>query len=76
MVRAWTIFAWSLNAMWQGTWPNVDPFGRPWPRGSVQSQVAGRPLANGHFACVWTVQADLDWYAKQLQLNHWMSQQP
>ena len=76
MARAWRIFTWSLHAMWMGKWPSLDPYGKPWPMGSPQASKAGTDLADGHFCCVWNVQADLDFYAKQLHLNHWRSNNP
>ncbi len=38
-------FVWSFHWMLLGVWPDVDPFGEPWPEGSRRALMAGQRLA-------------------------------
>ena len=65
----WRQFCLSLQALWNGTWPAKTMNGQDHP-------LAGRPLAGGYFALVYTNIGDLDWMAGHFQLNHPGSSRP
>ena len=52
---------WSLNALFEGRWPTIDPDGSPIPGGSL--------LAGGYYAATWLIKGDLDYFQKSLGLE-------
>ena len=76
MTRFWRLMRWSLEALWHGTWPTADAWGRDFDGDSVDGQRAGLPLAGGYYGVLWTIQGDLDWYHKAFHLSHWRHAQP
>eukprot|EP00969_Alexandrium_andersonii_P097413 4299578-Alexandrium_andersonii.AAC.1 len=63
-------------AMWLGTWPDRDAWGRPWPRGSIAARRANTPLAGGWYAALWSIRGDLEWLWKGLGLESYTSLTP
>ena len=55
------VVVWSLEALFKGVWPTQDWNGRKWEKGSLDSQRAGKPLAQGFRACLVAVTGDLDY---------------
>lgn len=53
------LFCWSLYWLFIGVWPKRDVAGNP-----ILSEKAGRPLAGGFYAAVWSLRADLEHMAK------------
>ena len=53
------LFCWSLYWLFIGVWPKRDVSGRP-----ITNEKAGRPLAGGFYAAVWSIRADLEHMAK------------
>lgn len=76
MRTVWQILAWSFEALANGRFPQVDPFGVPYPEGSIGRDRANLPLADGFCGVVWCIQGDLDYFAKNLWLRHWSSGHP
>ena len=69
----WEILTWCLFWLWIGLWPNVDWNGNPWTNPiDIDRQL--KPLAGGPtdflFGCVWGLVHDLEFYFKELLLNH------
>eukprot|EP00969_Alexandrium_andersonii_P107784 4755550-Alexandrium_andersonii.AAC.1 len=44
-----------------------------WPAGSVEAQLAGKPLADGHFCVLLSLKGDLDYFTQTLSLRHYNS---
>ena len=63
MQAIWRILKWSFTAIWNGTWPSVDAWGRKCPPSSVDGRRAGQQLANGYYGCLVQLCGDLDYYA-------------
>jgi len=74
--QLWRILAWSFEALSRGVFPVTDAFGQPFPVGTKDYIRAGKPLAGGYAGVVWCVEGDLDYFAKNLWLNHWSSAHP
>lgn len=68
MQAIWLILKWGFSAIWNGTWPSADAWGRKFPPSSVEGQKAGQQLANGYFGCVVQLCGDLDDYASYSDL--------
>ena len=60
----WKYLKWSFEAMWAGTWPSRDADGHP-----LDDPRAGQPLAGGHFAILWALKGDLDYFDNTLMLE-------
>ena len=75
MYKILTLLSWSLEALFHGIWPTTTPSGQEWPPGPDRDR-AGTPLADGHYTLLWSIQGDLDWYAKTMGLSHWRSHKP
>jgi len=73
MVECWQVMMWSLNALFEGRWPNTDHLGRPYDPQSSEGQLAGQYLAparsTGYSATVWSVKGDWDYFSKTLGLK-------
>eukprot|EP00959_Pyramimonas_sp_CCMP1952_P241863 5055484-Pyramimonas_sp.AAC.1 len=54
---------WSLEASWEGTWPDIDENGVATPPWSQRGDLAG-----GHFACLWGLVGDMDYLWKCIGL--------
>lgn len=65
------ILKWSVTAIWNGTWPSVDAWGRKYPPSSVDGRRAGQQLANGYYGCLVQLCGDLDYYATYLDVPRW-----
>ena len=61
MQAIWRILKWSFTAIWNGTWPSVDAWGRKYPPSSVDGRRAGQQLANGYYGCLVQLCGDLDY---------------
>ena len=72
----WKILCWSLRWLWLGLWPDVDPWGNKYRKGSTEWRKAKKPLANGYFGCLWLIKGDLDWYGKIMRLPQYNSLSP
>ncbi|CAE7201833.1 unnamed protein product [Symbiodinium sp. CCMP2592] len=62
------VLAWSFQILWEGVWPSADFSGKQYPAGSQEARKAGQPLMGGHFAFLFSLQGDLDYYASVLDL--------
>ena len=63
----WHIVTWSLHWLYMGKWPPVDWNGHPWTDDNpVEKALANTPLADGLFAVLLCLKADLDHFAKSL----------
>jgi hypothetical protein len=58
------ILLWSLQALENGKWPEVDHLGNPIPGG-------GGDLANGYYAVLFLLKGDLAYVAHRLKLAPW-----
>ena len=67
---------WSLYWLWLGQWPDRNADGQAYPRGSAQAAKALTPLADGHFAILWVLKGDLDYFHKELKLPHYSNAAP
>ena len=70
MDEFWDTLVWSLKALERGQWPSHDKNG---------TKIAGGrtgPLAGGYYATMWTLQGDLDYFAKNLHLENCNSHTP
>ena len=47
----WEVVVWSIHYLFLGVWPRLNWKMEEWPAGSVQAQLAGKPLADGYFVC-------------------------
>ena len=65
----WRKLCRSLQALWQGVWPDVDMEGNPDPRG-------GEPLAGGYCGIIYVRRGDLEFMASQFHLRHTSSSKP
>ena len=65
--------SWSFNALLEGVWPSRDSKGNKFPAGSDAAQKSGLPLAEGYFACLWSLIGDLDYMCSILQLPDYAS---
>ncbi len=72
----WKRLCWSLLWLWRGLWPDVDPDGNSWARGTTDHKRAGTPLAGGWYATLWSLRGDLEYFATTLGLPHPSSLQP
>ena len=70
----WRILCWSLH--WLGLWPDVDPWGNKYRKGSAEWKKAKKPLASGFFGALWVIKGDLDWCGKILKLPQYNSLSP
>ena len=73
---AFRIMCWSLYWLYEGKWPDRDPWDRVYRPGSAEGQKAPSPLADGHFACIWVIKGDLEWFGKTLKLPWFSSAKP
>lgn len=76
MRTVWKILAWSFEALAAGFFPATDAFGNPFQVGTRDHRLAGQAIAGGFVGVVWCVEGDLDYFAKNLFLNHWSSAHP
>ncbi len=77
MAHFWSHIAHGFRALFDGVHPVADVRGLPWPRGSPQAELAGRPICDGRFrAVVWNIVADLEYAANELRLPHWNNVRP
>ena len=73
----WKHIVCGLNALFHGFHPTVDGFGNPWPQGSYQDEIAGKPIADGHwFGVVWGGSCDLEYICNGLYLANYSSYEP
>ena len=52
MKKIWKVLTWSFRSLYDGHHPPTDWQDQPWPRHSLQAKLAGKPLAEGYFACI------------------------
>lgn len=64
------ILTWSLRCLYEGKFPQRDHLGRRFPAGSWRAKVAGKDLADGWSAHLFSVIGDLDYFAAILKLPH------
>ena len=72
----WVLLAWSFKSLSTGLWPSTDHLGNNFPVGSQSALRAGKQLANGYSAVLWSVKGDLDYYAAALGLNNPNAREP
>ena len=70
------LLRWSLYWLYLGVWPLRDVRGQPYPEGSELAAKAGKPLAQGYYACLWVLRADLEHMAKAYQFPYWNQANP
>ena len=73
----WQIFTWSINVLADGRWPELDPFGEPWPRNSFRAHMSGQALVpGGHRAIFVHWCSDWDFIVNELGIPwHWDAEQ-
>ena len=76
MVHFWKVLSWSFFWLQQGKWPTADWHGNTYPVDSVEGQKAGKHLADGYYATLWSVIGDLDYLSKTLGLPRSTSHNP
>ena len=54
---------WSLNTLWFGVHPSLDPYGRELSTDKLRS-MAGKPIAHGIKCCVTEIRGDWSWHKK------------
>ena len=72
----WGILIWSLESMYNGTWPSAHWDGTPYAAGTAEAVLAGSPLAGGFFAIPFLVKGDWEHFTKTFGLRHSSSNQP
>ena len=65
------ILRWSMQCLFDGTWPTHDWRGCKYPANSKEGKRGGKPLANGWRACLVQFAGDLDYYAKWFEAPRW-----
>ena len=55
MTSFWAVLNWSLMALYNGLWPNADPWGNVFPEGSQGANMANKPLAGGFRGVLWVL---------------------
>lgn len=75
MKKVWKVLLWSFYFLWLGTHPTFDHDHVPWNAETHPAECAlqGQPLAAGHFAVLWLIKGDLEYFAKNLGLRHFNS---
>ena len=80
MGSAWEIIVWSLKSLYQGVHPMTDWNGAEWTdEYPAERTLAGTPLCSKRecfFGVIWGINADLDWNAKELDMNKYNSLNP
>jgi hypothetical protein len=76
MAALWKHVVWSLDSLFQGVWPLLDPDGAPWPDGSAERALAGTPLANGKFGVPLLLKGDWEHFSKNFKLPYPNSNKP
>ena len=69
------ILKWSFTAMYHGKYPDRDWKGNIYGPHTELGKKAGRYLAGGFCGILVSIQGDLEWFAKSLQLPNWSSNQ-
>ena len=72
----WQAVHWDLEACFAGTHPAQDYKGAPWPPGSAEAGLAGKPWGGGCIALPWICRGDLDQFAKGWGLESYTSNTP
>ena len=68
----WVWIVWSFGCAFKGKHPHRDPFGKPFPKGSLMEKCAGQPLnSKGFKLCIWVLEGDHDYFSNMLDLPHW-----
>ena len=64
---------WSMQQLLNGTYPETDMHGEPWPEGSFRRSLAGQQLdpVNGLVGALTSILADWEWVVKQFRFRHW-----
>ena len=71
-----TILRWSFECLFTGKWPERDYLGRAFEPSSVSGRRAGKPLAGGWFATLWSVVGDLEYFASIMDVPRSRAIQP
>ena len=78
--RQFIYLKWSLQALWEGKWPDHDPFRGPYPPDSPEGRRAGTPLCGngveGFFGLPFVIRGDLEWFYSICELADYKSRQP
>ena len=73
----WKYAAHGFTALCRGTHPDKDPDGYPWPAGSYQAFLAGKPIAGGKFfGAMWGLSSDLEYAVAEWGVPHWNAHNP
>jgi len=72
----WKTLCYSLNWLFQGSWPLRDVNGEEFHPDSIDYKMRGKRLAGPYYCTVWTLRADLEYLANELGLPHPSSHQP
>jgi hypothetical protein len=76
-IEIWTYIAHFFNAMYSGERPRLDPYGKPWPKDSVEAHNIDKPFLGGkHRIVVWRLTGDLEHHANEFLLSHFNSNFP
>ena len=67
----WKRLEWSMQACWEGKWPEHD-----WNLKPIRSSQAGKDLCGGFYFCLWALVGDLDYLTKDLELPNSTSNEP
>ena len=77
MAVFWKWTAHGFTALCNGVHPDRDPDGYPWPAGSSQAALAGKPIAGGEFnGAFWGLQSDLEYAVFEWGVPHWNARSP
>jgi hypothetical protein len=68
--------AWSFEAVFHGVHPARDSSGNEWTAGSVERNLAGKPLAGGWRGVLWILRGNLEYFANSLGLERFASNSP
>ena len=71
----WNHFIWSLSVLESGVWPGLGPNGEVVDDRRVGTPLAGAANGANHTAVLLYMKGDLDWFANDVGLPHWGSEQ-
>ena len=74
--ETWKILKWSLDALFDGKFPDKDWKGDPWPQNSAEAAIAGDDLAEGMFACIYVLKGDMEHFSKNYGVADYRSNKP
>ena len=70
------VMKWDFEFLLRGVYPDHDPWGDPWPVGSVRDARKGQWLAEGLRGAVVLARADTEQTVNHWGLSHWRTYTP